>query len=135
MEVKHGLHTVEEADSILWGYYLGEETIVGIMFDADTGEYIWSFMRQLAGTKQLFENLKEFRSLDEWASTLSDVMEIDPNGEYEAIKRGDRSFLGKSRTYHYTRDGYWIIVEYHSPRMGANGYDQKEITDIIIWMV
>lgn len=82
--------------------YLGHKRIAVIIFDRN-GERIMSHIYSLRTTKEDYNDLNEGGSID-------DVITIDPEGEYLFLYSG-RNDIPK-RSYHYTKDGFLLTIEY-----------------------
>ena len=82
--------------------YLGSEKVAVLVFD-NSGN-------KLSGSVYSIQKSEsDFRGLDKGQS-LQDVKTIDPHGEYLFLYTG-RNDTPKI-SYHYTRDGYLISIEY-----------------------
>ena len=82
--------------------YLGNESVAIVLFDNSYNK-ITGKIYSTALYKSEFERLEK-------GQLLSDVMIIDPDGEYMFLYAG-RNDIPKVST-HYTKDGYLITVEY-----------------------
>ena len=82
--------------------YLGSEKVAVLVFD--------NFGNKISGSVYSIQKSEsDFRGLDKGQS-LQDVKTIDPHGEYLFLYTG-RNDTPKI-SYHYTRDGYLISIEY-----------------------
>lgn len=82
--------------------YLGAEKVAVLVFD-NSGNKISGSVYSIQKSES------DFRGLDKGQS-LQDVKTIDPHGEYLFLYTG-RNDTPKI-SYHYTRDGYLISIEY-----------------------
>ena len=82
--------------------YLGKGCIAVLLFD-NSGNSYWGNIYNTQLLKSDFEVLKK-------GQLLEDVRKIDPNGEYLFLYTG-RNDTPKA-SYHYTKDGYLITIEY-----------------------
>ena len=84
--------------------YLGSENehIAVLWFDNSGNKVLW----RIHGTRLINSDFEELSKGD----VLEDVRDIDPNGEYLFLYTGRNDTPRIS--YHYTKDGYLIAIEY-----------------------
>ena len=82
--------------------YLGETQALELIID-NLGNRLWQFSYNTIESKKTFDSLS-------LGQTLTDVQNLDPNGEYLFLYTGRSDFPMVSK--HYTRDGFIIRITY-----------------------
>ena len=90
-------------DFLYWACYLGDESVSVIRFDKD-GNALRGNIYSMQCLRSDFEGLEK-------GQFVEDVKQIDPNGAYWFLYTGSNA--GPSESYHYTKDGYLITIEYN----------------------
>lgn len=102
LNVKYPIECLRNDYGVYRVSYLGDESIAVLLFDGSGNRLFGNtYITQLS--KSDFGRLVKGQSLDE-------VRAIDPNGEYLFLYTGKNDTPKES--YHYTKDGYLITIEY-----------------------
>ena len=102
LNAKHPIECLREYNGMYRASYLGDGSVVVIIFN-DSGHRLFGKIYSTQLLKSDFDRLAKGQLLDE-------IRAIDPNGEYLFLYSGRNDTPKVS--YHYTKDGYLITIEY-----------------------
>ena len=103
LNMQYPVDCLREDNGTYRASYLGDESVAILLFDEDGNR----LLGKTYGTpleKSDFDGLVK-------GQFLEDVISIDPNGEYIFLYTGSNDVPKVS--YHYTKDGYLITIEYN----------------------
>lgn len=104
---KYPIECIRKFGKIYRISYIGIEKVAVLLFDSDGNK----LFGKIYDTKKLKSDFSELKNGD----SLKDVQNIDPNGEYLFLFTGRNDASRVS--YHYTRDGFVIMIEYDNNKI------------------